>query len=164
MIVLNLFHVAVKTANLKATVEFYTKVVGLKEFDRPAFDFPGAWLGLQGPTGIPIIHVYAGKPALAGKDAVEVGTGAIDHVSLSVVGYHEVRAQIQKYNLDWRELEIPGGSIWQMFVYDPNGIMIEFSFDGTREVGPKPDMSHGRKYEAGVSFFNPNGYDWLTKA
>ncbi|OBR46309.1 VOC family protein [Paraburkholderia tropica] len=164
MIVFELFHVAIKTADLDATVNFYTKVVGLKNFDRPAFKFPGAWLGTPGPTGKPIIHVYAGEPALAGGDSVAVGTAAIDHVSFSAVGYHDVLENVKKYGIDWRENEVPGGKIWQFFIYDPNGVMLEFTFDGTREVGEKPDMSPERAYKAGESFFNPESYNSLTAA
>ena len=39
-----LFHTAIKTADLEATVRFYTEVLGMVVADRPPIGFPGAWL------------------------------------------------------------------------------------------------------------------------
>jgi hypothetical protein len=57
--------------------------------------------------------------------------------------------------LDWREFLVPGTSLWQLFVYDPSGVQLELTFNGDAEVGPPPDMSPGRRYVAGASFFAP---------
>ena len=164
MVITGLFHIAIKTANLAATVKFYTEVIGLREFDRPNFGFPGAWLGTSGPAGTPIMHIYAGGPALGGKKTVASGTAAIDHVSLSAVGFHDFVKRFQKFDLDWREFEVPGTTLWQLFVYDPSGVQLEITFDGKNERGRKPDMSKGRAYEAGSSFFDPARYEGLKKA
>jgi len=37
-------HVAIQTAQLEATIEFYDKILGLKPGHRADFKFPGAWL------------------------------------------------------------------------------------------------------------------------
>ena len=50
-LVAGLFHVAVKTNDLAATVAFYTRVLGLREVPRPDFGYPGAWLGVALPGG-----------------------------------------------------------------------------------------------------------------
>jgi catechol 2,3-dioxygenase-like lactoylglutathione lyase family enzyme len=59
MQVTSLFHVAIKTPDLDATVKFYTEVLGMELANRPNFGFPGAWLAQ--PGGPPIIHIYAGS-------------------------------------------------------------------------------------------------------
>ena len=164
MVITGLFHIAIKTANLPATIKFYTEVIGLQEFDRPNFGFPGAWLGTAGPAGFPIIHIYAGGPALGGRKTVAQGTAAIDDVSLSAVGFHDFVKRVKKYNLDWREFEVPGTTLWQLFVYDPSGVQLEITFDARNESGRKPDMSEGRAYKAGSSFFDPSRYGDLLKA
>ena len=58
MEVTGLFHVAIKTNDLDATVNFYTDVLGMKLVHRPDFGFPGAWIAAG--DSIPIIHIYAG--------------------------------------------------------------------------------------------------------
>ena len=46
-----LFHIAIKTENLAATRKFWTDIIGLREFPRPDFGYPGAWLGCTQPGG-----------------------------------------------------------------------------------------------------------------
>src|SRR6266540_2418469 len=51
MIITGIFHAAIKTNDLKATVDFYTKVLGLREAPRPDFGYPGAWLACPTASG-----------------------------------------------------------------------------------------------------------------
>ncbi len=156
-----LFHVAVKTNDLAATVAFYTRVIGLVEVKRPDFGYPGAWLGVPLPGGPAILHVYAGGPALGAEDRAPIGTAAIDHVSLACRGYHAFRARFRTEGLDWREFLVPSTTLWQLFVYDPSGVQLELTFDGAREEGPPPDTSDGHRYVAGATFFDPATYPAL---
>jgi catechol 2,3-dioxygenase-like lactoylglutathione lyase family enzyme len=163
MVINGLFHLAIKTSNLEATCAFYCDIQGLKEVFRPDFGYPGAWLACPIPGGQPIIHLYAGGPALGPEGRVTLGTAAIDHVSLSCSGYHEFRARFQQAGLPWREFLVPGTSLWQLFVYDPSGVQLELTFEGTAEPGPPPDMSPGRVYVAGGSFFDAAAYPKLSR-
>ena len=115
-----LFHIAIKTDNLAATRKFWIDIIGLREFPRPDFGYPGAWLGCTQPGGLAIIHVYAGGPAMGPTGKAEAGTAAIDHVSLSCSGYRSYVARFKAAGLDWREFIVPGTSLWQLFVYDPS--------------------------------------------
>ena len=147
-----LFHLAIKTADLQATRAFWVDLIGLREVARPDFGFPGAWLACSQPGGAAIIHVYAGGPALGESREVPRGTAAIDHVSLACSGYHAYVARFRAAGLDWREFLVPGTSLWQLFVYDPSGVQLELTFEGSGESGAPPDMSPERAYCAGVSF------------
>jgi hypothetical protein len=89
------------------------------------------------------------------------GTAAIDHVSLACSGYREYIARFEAAGLDWREFLVPGTSLWQLFVYDPSGVQLELTFEGTVEGETLPDMSPGRAYVAGSSFFDPETYPKL---
>lgn len=153
-----LFHVAIKTNDLDATRRFYRDVLGMVEVARPEFGFPGAWLGCALPGGQAIFHIYAGGPALGAEGKAPLGTAAIDHVSLSCTGYHEFIARFRRFGLDWREFLVPGTTLWQLFVYDPNGVQLELTFEGSAEAGPAPDMSDARRYRAGIGFFDPSAY------
>jgi catechol 2,3-dioxygenase-like lactoylglutathione lyase family enzyme len=162
MSIKGLFHVAIKTANLDQTVRFYTEVLGLVAVARPDFGYPGAWLAVPGEGGDAIIHIYAGGPALGPEGDVPSGSAAIDHISLMVSGYHRFRERFDRYGLPYREFEVPGTSLWQLFVYDPSGVQLELTFEGANEAGPKPDMSPGRSYVAGTSFFDLGPYKALA--
>lgn len=155
MPICGLFHVAIKTNDLDATVRFYCDVVGLAAVHRPDFGYPGAWLACPTPGGDAIIHIYAGGPALGADGKTPSGTAAIDHVSLVAIGYHDYIARFKKHGLDWREFVVPGTTLWQLFVYDPSGVQLELTFNGAAEAGPKPDLSDARRYIPGSSFFKP---------
>ncbi len=149
MQVTGLFHVAIKTNDLDATVKFYTEVLGMTLAHRPDFGFPGAWIAQ--PDGTPIIHIYAGGPALVdGK--TPYGTGSLDHVSLTIKGWDECLERVKKLGYDWRASIVPGTTLWQIFVYDPSGVMMELTFDGKAEQRPTPEIPPDRQYQAGQPF------------
>jgi hypothetical protein len=50
---------------------------------------------------------------------------------------------------------VPGTSLWQIFVYDPSGVMMELTFDGKVENRPTPEIPPERVYLAGVPFGHP---------
>ena len=158
MVITGLFHVAIKTNHLDATVHFYTQVLGLRPVKRPDFGYPGAWLACPTPNGDAIVHIYAGGPAMGENGQTPIGTAAIDHISLTAVGFHQFRERFHQLGLEWREFLVPGTTLWQLFVYDPSGVQIELTFDGSAESGEPPDMSPGRGYVAGTSFFRPETY------
>ena len=155
-IVNGLFHIAMKTASLERSLTFFKGVLGLKEVARPDFGYPGAWLACPGLSGGAIVHLYAGGPALGTDGLVQTGSAAIDHISLACSGFHAFRACFADHNLPWREFLVPGTTLWQLFVYDPSGVQMELTFEGTLESGEPPDISPGRTYVAGTNFFNPH--------
>lgn len=161
MLITGLFHVAIKTNNLEQTVQFYAQVLGLRRVPRPNFGFPGAWMACPTPTQEPIIHLYGGGPALGASGVAPTGTATIDHLSLWAMGFHEYRERFAKLGISWREFIVPDTDLWQLFVHDPNGVMIELTFNRQGESLPMPDLSPGRSYEAGVSFYEPSEYHSL---
>ncbi len=50
---------------------------------------------------------------------------------------------------------MPGTSLWQIFVHDPSGVMMELTFDGKAENRPVPDIPADRIYMAGQPFGAP---------
>ena len=161
MVINGLFHVAIKTNDLDLTRRFYCDVLGLKEIARPDFGFPGAWIACPIPGGQAIVHIYAGGPVFAADGKAPSGSGAIDHISLSCSGYHEFRRRFVEMGFPYREFLVPGTTLWQLFVYDPSGVQLELTFEGAVEKGPEPDMSPGRRYVAGASFFDARSYPGL---
>jgi catechol 2,3-dioxygenase-like lactoylglutathione lyase family enzyme len=159
-----LFHIAIKTSDLEATRAFWRDVIGLREIARPDFGFPGAWLACPQPGGQAIIHVYAGGPALGPSGTAPRGSAAIDHISLSCSGYRDYAARFRGAGLPFREFVVPGTTLWQLFVYDPSGIQLELTFEGSVEGDQLPDMSPGRAYVAGADFYDAASYPTLLAA
>jgi catechol 2,3-dioxygenase-like lactoylglutathione lyase family enzyme len=132
---IDLHHLAIKTDDVDATVAFWNEIIGSRSVDRPDFNFPGAWLQF----GETMLHLYGGDAAKNGDDGYDRGSAAIDHVALSARGFDEMRTLLGEKKLDWRQMDIPSFNLWQLFVHDPNGVLVELNFDTTHE----PDGSAG---------------------
>ena len=153
-----LFHTAIKTADLDATVRFYTEVLGMVLADRPPIGFPGAWLKPAQAGADATIHVYAGDAAKEADGTVQTGTSAIDHVSVVCQGYSNFKARFEKYGLPYRENLVPATPLWQLFIYDPNGIQLELTFHASAEAQAAPVIAPGCLYSARERWFAPELY------
>lgn len=129
MQLLDIQHVAIRTADLDATNDFYTNVLGMTLADRPDFNFPGSWLQM----GDTMIHVLAGDAGLDDDGGFTPGSNAVDHLALGAVGFDGFKKNFVDRGLTWRENAIPSFGLWQLFVKDPNGITIELNFSESQE-------------------------------
>ena len=157
-----LFHTAIKTADLDATVRFYTEVLGMVVAERPPIGFPGAWLKPAQAGADAIIHLYAGDAAKEADGSVQTGSSAIDHVSVVCQGYSDFKAQFEKFGLAYRENLVPATPLWQLFVYDPNGIQLELTFHAAAEREAAPVIARQRLYKARERWFQPDLYRQFT--
>lgn len=153
-----LFHTAIKTADLDATVRFYTEVMGMVVADRPPIGFPGAWLKPAQAGADAIIHLYAGDAAKEADGTVQTGSAAIDHVSVVCQGYADFKARFERFGLAYRENLVPATPLWQLFVYDPNGVQLELTFHAAAEPGAPPDIPRERLYSARERWFQSGLY------
>ena len=83
MIITGIFHAAIKTNDLKATVDFYTKILGLREAARPDINHTHARAAVSAViasiVGDPMVYVSGGAehqgPSGGGPVAAIVHTG-----------------------------------------------------------------------------------------
>ncbi|HVW74688.1 MAG TPA: VOC family protein [Rhizomicrobium sp.] len=124
-------HVTIRCANLARTRDFYVDLMGLAEGERPDFPFRGHWLYLG---GVPVIHlVEASDTAGAwGREKAlpkaEDGTGSFDHVAFRGDDFQAMRARLQDAGVTFKERVVPGGRLSQLFVPDPEGVLVEINF------------------------------------
>ena len=159
-----LFHAALRTADLAASVRFYTEVMGMVAVARPPFDFPGAWLAPAQAGAEATIHLYAGSAAEDADGSVPTGSGALDHLSIVCGGYAAFRARFERFCLPFRENLVPGTPLWQLFVYDPNGVQLELTFHSAAEPGVAPVIPAERWYSARERWFEPAAYRQFVNA
>lgn len=143
-IVKSLAHVAIKATDLDTTVAFYEQVLGLERVPRPPFPFPGAWLG-HGDDAL--IHLYGGKRALAADGSHPRETGSVDHVSFWARGYAAQRARLDRFGLPYREARPPQTTLAQMFVFDPNGVVLELTYDLREEPDANPGDREALRFD-----------------
>src|SRR6185437_9587161 len=55
-------------------------------------------------------------------------TAALDHIAFRGLDLDATRATLKSRGLRYRENEVPGARISQIFVHDPDGILIELNF------------------------------------
>ena len=158
MLLGQLFHTAIKTAHLEATVRFYTEVLGMIVADRPPLAFPGAWLKPAQAGAEAIFHFYAGDAAKDADGSVQTGTAAIDHVSVVCQGYSDFKAKFERYGLAYRENLVPATPLWQLFIFDPNGVQLELTFHAAAEHEEVPVIPAARRYDARERWFQPALY------
>jgi len=124
-------HVTIRCAQLQRTRDFYVDLMGLTDGERPNFPFRGYWLYLG---GIPVVHLVEATDTAGawGRDIVipnpEEGTGSFDHVAFKGDDFQAMRTKLQKAGMTFKERVVPGGRLSQLFVPDPEGVLVEINF------------------------------------
>ncbi len=147
MPLLDLHHVAIKSKNLEETVAFYKDVLGMRQVERPEFAFPGAWLEM----GDTMFHIYGGDAAKThnGNYRYSQRVSPVDHIALRATGFDAMKEVFIKKRCNWRQMEVPDFKLWQLFVMDPSGVLIELNFDATKEPKGSKGPTKRKRYEAG---------------
>ncbi|MBV8243947.1 MAG: glyoxalase, partial [Hyphomicrobiales bacterium] len=110
------------------TVRFYEEVLGLVNGPRPPFDFPGAWLYSEGH---PVLHLNDISPT---DKPQRPDSGVIDHIAFGSRGFDAIKKHLTGKGVSFRVNEVPNSSRRQIFLTDPNNVLIELNFDVAKET------------------------------
>ena len=141
----HLEHFLIQTADMQATRDWYVNVLGFREGPHPDFKFPVCWLYI-GDTDV--IHITeGGKNVSANRmqylgqqsDAVQ-GTGVIDHVAFRCSGLREMMERLQRANVAFNKRQVDDQGLFQLFLFDPNGIKVELNFANAEAQGVEPEL------------------------
>lgn len=119
---MKLDHVNIRTSRLDEMICWYVDVMGLTEGWRPPFAFPGAWL-------------YAGDDAIVHLIGVDAEPGAdpadlkLEHFALRGDDLAATRARCKAAGVRVDERAVPGTTLLQLNVSDPDGTHIHIDFD-----------------------------------
>lgn len=126
MQIARLDHVNIRTNQLAKMIDWYHKILGLEQGNRPDFSFNGAWM-------------YAGDSAVVHLIEVDddvVGHGSegklrLEHFALSATGCEAFETKLQDAGVEFRRSEIKSFKLIQINVWDPDGnhIHIDFAAD-----------------------------------
>jgi catechol 2,3-dioxygenase-like lactoylglutathione lyase family enzyme len=136
---LSLNHLSIRTLDLDATRNFYENVLGLTVGPRPDFPFPGLWMyrGDHGDIANAAVHIIGMdrndpqglKNYLGDRDPSSLhGTGAVDHVAFFATGLAGMREHLRRIGVAARERTVPNIGLHQLFLDDPNGVVIELNY------------------------------------
>jgi catechol 2,3-dioxygenase-like lactoylglutathione lyase family enzyme len=121
-------HYNVSTRRLGDTVHFYEDILGLVNGPRPPFDFPGAWLYSEGH---PVLHLNDISPTDKQQPA---DSGVIDHIAFGSRGFEAMKQHLAHKGVSFRVNVVPNSSRRQIFLTDPNNVLIELNYDVGKEA------------------------------
>jgi catechol 2,3-dioxygenase-like lactoylglutathione lyase family enzyme len=122
-------HFNIRTRKLDDTVRFYEDVLGLEKGPRPNFAFPGAWMYSEGK---PVVHLVDISRT---DEPQKPDSGVVHHVAFISRGFAGMKQRLQSGGFEHDARQVPGGDLWQIFVNDPNGVMIELNYEAAKEQG-----------------------------
>jgi catechol 2,3-dioxygenase-like lactoylglutathione lyase family enzyme len=123
----DLDHYTIHCADMVATRDFYRDVLGLTEGFRPQLAFAGHWLYCGDKA---VVHLLGADGALPENHSAKPGadTGGLDHVAFRGTDPSATIARLKQNGIAFRENLLRDIGLHQVFVRDPNGIMVEMNF------------------------------------
>jgi catechol 2,3-dioxygenase-like lactoylglutathione lyase family enzyme len=118
----SLQHINTRSANVERTRDFYVGVLGLSVGPRPPFASSGYWLYLGDQ---PIVHLVQARPGEAGDGD---GTGNLHHIAFEGIDLEGTRQELRARAITFWETVTPRDRTVQLFVHDPDGILLELNF------------------------------------
>jgi catechol 2,3-dioxygenase-like lactoylglutathione lyase family enzyme len=125
-------HFNIRTRKLADTVRFYEDVLGLEKGARPNFAFPGAWMYSDGKAVVHLVDISQTD------EQQKPDSGVVHHVAFVSRGFAGMTKRLQSRDMPFNSRQVPGGDLWQIFVNDPNGVMIELNYEAAKETGDVP--------------------------
>jgi catechol 2,3-dioxygenase-like lactoylglutathione lyase family enzyme len=134
MAITELNHYFVRANDLERTKRFYCEALGFEVMPRPALDFPGYWLGVNGK-----VQVHMGPHGIADAALYYMGTtarsatdnaGVVDHIAFQAEDAASFSRRFEALGLASRRRYIAEIELLQLFINDPDGLTIELNFPG----------------------------------
>ncbi|BAT60921.1 glyoxalase-like domain protein [Variibacter gotjawalensis] len=120
-------HFNVRTRKFPETVQFYEHVLGLEKGPRPNFAFPGAWMYSEGRAVVHLVDISATQ------EAQKPDSGVVHHVAFVSDGFKAMKDRLSAKKVEFKDVAVPGNELWQIFITDPNGVVIELNYDTAKE-------------------------------
>ena len=122
-------HVNIITANLEGTARFYVDLFGLERRDAPPPLRPDNAQWMYDHANRAIVHINTlDCPRTYERDVRAGPTGALHHVALNCTGRGEMLARLDARGLRYQVNEVPAAGLRQIFVLDPNEVLLELNF------------------------------------
>ncbi len=112
----------------------------------PDFGFPVHWMYID---GVDIVHIgpsakqagdiqkkYLGRTS----QQSEAGTGALDHIAFRATGLRAMLEHLKREKIAFTQRRANGQALFQLFLYDPNGVKIELNYAAEETEGIAPEL------------------------
>ena len=139
-------HFLVAADDIDATRDWYARVLGMKTGPHPDFGFPVHWMYVN---GVDIVHIgpsakqagenqkkYLGRTS----QNTGTGTGAIDHIAFRATGLQRMLEHLRREKITFSQRRANGEALFQLFLFDPNGVKVELNFAAAEAEGIAPEL------------------------
>jgi catechol 2,3-dioxygenase-like lactoylglutathione lyase family enzyme len=138
-------HFLIQSADIEATKDWWVKVLGLRVGPSPDFKFPVYWL-YAGDRDV--LHLTQGGANVSdnrmkylGQTSQEtLGSGVIDHIGFRTTGLHDMIDHLTKLGIEFKERQVDDQGLYQLFLFDPNGVKVELNFEVSEVKGRKAQV------------------------
>ena len=124
-------HFNIVTRDLDRAETFYRALLDLetRPAPPPLTHATARWLYDDG--GRAVLHLNGmGAPRIFDRDMTPGTTGALHHIAFRCAGHDATLARIAAMALDHRANAVPAAGLRQLFVHDPDGVLLELNFFG----------------------------------
>jgi catechol 2,3-dioxygenase-like lactoylglutathione lyase family enzyme len=129
-------HVNIQTPHLADTLRFYEDVLGLKAGPTPGGTDTSRAAWVYDKNGFPILHIgqIIAERRLPGDRPSDIetrptrGGGVVHHVAFEGSGHDQFVEKLTELGVSFDRNEIPSINLRQIFLRDPNDILIELNF------------------------------------
>lgn len=141
----HLEHFLIQSPDIDATRDWYVKALGMRDGPHPDFGFPVHWLYVG---DVPVLHLTQGGKEVPkdrlrylGQQSEETeGTGVIDHVAFRATGLEATIAHLKKLGIPFKERQVDDQALYQLFLFDPQGVKVELNFDTAEVKGRRAEV------------------------
>lgn len=150
-------HYLVQTEDFEGTVHWYEDVLNMRRGATPNFGFPVQWMYVGDKD---VRHITQGgkkttenrKLYLGQQSELTQGSGVIDHIGFRCSGLAETIASLVEKKVEFRQRQVNNQGLYQLFLFDPNGVKVELNFPLEEAAGFQPEVT-----AAGFSYQNGPG-------
>ena len=130
MRVQTLDHVNIVTEDLAGTAAFYADLLGLEARNGPPPSRLEDVVWMHDSAGRPILHLnkLGVFDPLDRKAKPGANSGAVHHIALRCEGHAEMLERVKARGMKHAENDVRSINLKQIFVEDPNGVMLELNF------------------------------------
>lgn len=141
----HLEHFLVQAESIEETRDWYVRVLGFRVGPNPDFKFPVCWLYLGDRD---VIHITQGganvsenrKKYVGQESTATQGSGVVDHIAFRASGLREMLEHLRSHGVDFKQRMVSDQGLYQLFLFDPNGIKIELNFANEEAAGLRPEL------------------------
>jgi catechol 2,3-dioxygenase-like lactoylglutathione lyase family enzyme len=135
-------HFLIQSADIEVTKDWWCNVLGMHVGPSPDFKFPVYWLYIGERD---VVHLTQGgknvsenrMKYLGQSSQATDGSGVIDHIGFRATGLEETISRLTKLGVDFKERQVNDQGLYQLFLFDPNGVKVELNFSASEVTGRK---------------------------